>query len=144
MSATGTRNDGLERLPNGVRGHLENLACNVTSVSGSVKLGLSGVVMVALGRAAATGRLPRNLFAGIRIPSTLRSDEAWRVGHLAAASALTVSGIAPIALAAIVWVARPAPRTQVVLSRIGSAWLLGWLGRATFEASRAARAESVG
>ncbi len=100
--------------------------------------------MVALGRVAAAGRLPRNLFAGIRIPSTLRSDEAWRAGHLAAASALTVSGIGPIAVAAIMTLTRPASRAQVVLSRIGSAWLLGWLGRAIFEASRAARAEGDG
>ena len=117
--------------------------CNVTWVSGVVKLGMSGVVMVALGRVAATGRLPRNLFAGIRIPSTLRSDEAWRAGHLAAASALTVSGIGPIAVAMIIALTRPASRTQAVLSRISSAWLLGWLGRATFEASRAARATNV-
>lgn len=112
-------------------------------VSGAVKLGLSGAVMVALGRAAARGRLPRNLFVGIRIPSTLRSDQAWRAGHLAAASALTVSGIGPIVVAALIALTRPAPRTQVVLSRISSAWLLGWLGRATFKASRAARAEGV-
>src|ERR1700678_2578058 len=113
---------------------------SVTRVAQAIKLGLSGVVMIALGRAAAVGRLPRNLFAGIRIPSTLRSDEAWRAGHLAAASALTVSGVGPIAVATIVGVTRPGPRAQAVLLHIGTAWLLGWLGRATFLASRAARA----
>ncbi|MGD0220336.1 MAG: SdpI family protein [Acidimicrobiales bacterium] len=112
-------------------------------VSKANKFGLSGVIMVALGRGAAAGRLPRNLFAGIRLPSTLRSDEAWHAGHLAAASALTVSGVGPIAVATIVGATRPGPRAQAVLFRIGSAWLLGWLGRATFLASRAARAEDV-
>lgn len=98
--------------------------------------------MIAVGRAAATGRLPRNLLAGIRIPATLRSDEAWRVGHLAAASALTISGVGPIAAAVIAGVAKPAPRTQTVLSRFGSLWLLGWLARATFAANRAAKLSS--
>jgi uncharacterized membrane protein len=33
---------------------------------------------------AASGRLVRNHFFGIRIPSTLASDAAWRAGHRAA------------------------------------------------------------
>jgi uncharacterized membrane protein len=109
----------------------------------AVRLGLGGVVMVVLGRASATGRLPRNPFAGIRIPSTLRSDEAWRAGHLAAASALTISGIGPIAVATIIGVTRPDSRVRLVLSGVASAWLIGWLCRATFAASRAARRENA-
>jgi uncharacterized membrane protein len=112
-------------------------------VSKATKFGLSGIIAVAVGRAAAAGRLPRNPFVGIRIPSTLRSDEAWRSGHRAAASSLTASGIGPIAVATIVAVTKPEPRAQAVLIWIGSAWLLGWLGRATFLASQAARGEDV-
>jgi SdpI/YfhL protein family len=41
------------------------------------------MIVVGVGRMAATGRLPRNLFAGIRIPSTMRSDEAWRAAQRA-------------------------------------------------------------
>jgi hypothetical protein len=116
----------------------------VTRVKRTVRLGFGGLVMVVLGRAAGAGRLPRNLFAGIRIPSTLRSDEAWRAGHLAAASAITVAGIGPIAAAMIIGLTKPDSRTERVLTQIGSAWLVGWLVRATFEANRAARAEAPG
>ncbi len=73
----------------------------------------------------------------------MRSDEAWRAGHLAAASALSVAGLGPIAAAAIVRAARPSPGAQIVLSRIGGAWLLGWLGLATFQANQAARAQNL-
>ena len=108
-----------------------------------IKLGIGGVIAVAVGRTAAMGRLPRNPVIGIRIPSTLRSDEAWRAGHGAAASALTVSGVGPIAAAAVVGLTRPSPRTEAFLLRLGSVWLLGWIGRATFVASRATRAEGA-
>ena len=104
-----------------------------------MKSAVGGAIVVALGRLAAAGRLPRNLFAGIRIPSTLRDDESWRAGHLAAASALTIAGFGPIGIAAAVGVMRPGPSGQAALFRLGTAWLLGWLGLATFQASRAAR-----
>jgi hypothetical protein len=113
-------------------------------VATALKFGLAGVVVVVLGRLAATGRLPRNVLAGIRIPSTMRSDEAWRAGHRAAASALTASGLGPIVAAVIVGAKRPGGDVQTLLFRIGTGWLLGWLGLATVQASRAARATRPG
>ena len=110
----------------------------------SLRLGLAGVIVMGLGRLAATGRLPRNLVAGIRIPSTLRSDEAWDAGHRAAASALTVAGAAPLALGVYAASTRKDPESRSVLTRAGTAWLLGWLGLATFRANRAARATTAG
>jgi hypothetical protein len=110
----------------------------------ALRLGFAGLVVIGLGRMAATGRLPRNLFAGIRIPSTLRSDEAWRAGHQAAAAALTAAGVGPVVAAVIVAAKSPARDTETVLSRIGTGWLLAWLGLATVQASRAARATVVG
>ena len=109
----------------------------------AVRSGASGALVVALGGLAATGRLPRNPLAGIRIPSTMRSDEAWRAGHHAAASALVVSGLGPIVATLIVTVKKPTPDAQAALLRVGTAWLLGWLGVATFQAHRAARATLV-
>jgi hypothetical protein len=41
-------------------------------------------VLIGVDWAAATGRLRRNQWAGIRTPSTMRSDRAWVAGHRAA------------------------------------------------------------
>ena len=41
-------------------------------------------VLIAVDWAAASGRLARNQWVGIRIPSTMRSDRAWVAGHRAA------------------------------------------------------------
>ncbi len=37
-------------------------------------------------------RLPRNRIVGIRLPSTLRSDEAWTTAHVAAAVPFGLGG----------------------------------------------------
>jgi hypothetical protein len=113
-------------------------------VTRAIKFGFAGVIVIALGRMAATGRLPRSNFAGIRIPSTMRTDEAWRAGHQAAASALTAAGVGPVVVAFVVGVKRPGGDAQANLLRIGTVWLIGWLGLATVQASRAARAGNVG
>jgi hypothetical protein len=48
------------------------------------------VVLIAVDWAAANGRLQRNQWAGIRTPSTMRSDQAWVAGS-ATRSALKTS-----------------------------------------------------
>lgn len=108
-----------------------------------IRSGLSGVIILVLGRLSAAGRLPRNPLAGIRIPSTLRSDEAWRAGHRAAASALTAAGVGPVVAAAVIAAQRPSPDAEKLLLRAGSGWLVSWLGVATWQASRAARATNA-
>ena len=107
------------------------------------RLALPGLIVMVVGRMAATGRLPRNLFAGIRLPSTMRSDEAWRAGHEAAASALMVAGIVPVVTAIIVGAKNPGRKGQSVLSKVSNIWLLGWIGFASIQANRAARAASA-
>jgi uncharacterized membrane protein len=42
------------------------------------------VVLIVLASRAANGRLARNQWIGIRTPSTMRSDQAWKAGHAAA------------------------------------------------------------
>lgn len=104
----------------------------------AIGFGFSGVVVIVIGRMAATGRLPRNLFAGIRLPSTMRSDEAWTCGHRAAGSALTAAGVGPVVAAVFVAAKNPGREAETKLLRIGNCWLLAWLGLATVQASRAA------
>jgi hypothetical protein len=109
----------------------------------ALRLASGGLVVLAIGRLAATRRLPRNVLAGIRIPSTMRSDEAWRAGHEAAAAALTAAGLGPIVAAGIVAVKRPGHDAEKALTRTGTGWMLVWLGLATLQASRAARATAT-
>jgi len=100
---------------------------------------IPGVILIVVGRLAAMGRLPRNPLVGIRLPSTLRSQEAWRAGHVAGATALTVAGIGELGLAALDAANLPQFENRPLLSRVGTAWLLGWLGVATMQARRAAK-----
>jgi uncharacterized membrane protein len=55
---------------------------------------LVGLLLVVLGWLGLVGRLPRNGFAGIRTPYTMRSDENWAATHRAAAPVLIFGGIA--------------------------------------------------
>ena len=59
----------------------------------------SGIVLIAGGFMVAflallgrEERLPRNRWAGIRFPSTMRSDEAWKAAHKASWAYLFVMG----------------------------------------------------
>lgn len=50
----------------------------------AVMFALLAFLIVAIDWAAASGRLRRNQWVGIRIPSTMRSDLGWVAGHRAA------------------------------------------------------------
>lgn len=50
----------------------------------AVMFALLAFLLVAVDWAAATGRVRRNQWVGIRTPSTMRSDRAWVAGHQAA------------------------------------------------------------
>lgn len=56
----------------------------------------AGVVLLVMAALGAKGTLPRNGFAGIRTHKTMASDEAWNVGHRAAAGYTAVAGVASI------------------------------------------------
>lgn len=128
--------ESVPAYPSGGRPDRSSLRC----VSRAIRFGIAGAILIALGRLGATGRLPRNIVAGIRIPSTMRSDAAWRAGHQAAASALTAAGTGSVAIAAVVAAKRPGGDAQTLLYRVGAGWLLAWLGLAIFQANTAARA----
>jgi hypothetical protein len=58
-----------------------------------VVLDAAGVSIIWVGRKQATGTLPRNWFAGVRTPETMRSGEAWRAAHAATAGLVTAAGV---------------------------------------------------
>lgn len=100
---------------------------------------LLGVVHLALGVASHAERLPRNFFAGIRTTQMLRSDQAWTVGHRAAAPVFITIGIVGVVVA-VVMAARSVSgdaATTYLLSYI--ALVLVGLAGATWLAHRAVR-----
>ena len=57
----------------------------------AVILILLGLVLIVVAVASWRGRLPRNILAGVRTPTTMRSDQAFKVANKVAAP-LTAAG----------------------------------------------------
>jgi hypothetical protein len=78
----------------------------VIAVTAALLLIAVDVVIIATTRRAASGRLARNQWVGIRTPSTMSSDQAWVAGHQAAGRLtplyLLITGVACTGL---VWAA---------------------------------------
>lgn len=72
----------------------------------------AGVALVWMAHATASGRLGRNQFAGIRIPSTMASDEAWLAAHRRAKRPTLAAGY--VAAASGVLAILPVPLPVVV------------------------------
>lgn len=53
---------------------------------------LAAVVTTALAVLTATGTVGRNRFVGVRMPTTMRSDDAWRRAHRAALVPTVIAG----------------------------------------------------
>lgn len=66
-----------------------------------VVMGATGVMLIWMARAAASGRLRRNGFVGIRTPSTMTSDEAWLAAHRRAERPTQVAGVVSLVVALI-------------------------------------------
>jgi uncharacterized membrane protein len=109
-------------------------------LSGTV-IALAGVGLLVVGRLGALGRLPRNHFAGIRLPATMASDEAWRTAHRAAAAPLLAGGVAALVLgiATVASDLAGASGAAVTLLFVALAAVLGCVGLATVLALRAVR-----
>ncbi len=103
------------------------------AIVGVGALWLVAAVSVVTSLLAASGKLERNHVAGIRLPSTMASDAAWRAGHRAAIPItwLTV----PVAVVGSAVVALTNPGSVLVFAAL----LIAILIAATVVAGNAAR-----
>ncbi|WP_349426176.1 SdpI family protein [Microbacterium sp. LWS13-1.2] len=69
----------------------------------------AGILLIWMANAAASGRLKRNQLAGIRIPSTMASEEAWLAAHVRARGATVCAGVISILGGAFALVPVPMP-----------------------------------
>jgi hypothetical protein len=77
------------------------------------------IVLVGVDWAGASGRLRRNQWAGIRTPSTMRSDRAWVAGHRAALRLTPLHLLTLAALLTVLLIAMRRVRTVGGINLIG-------------------------
>jgi hypothetical protein len=94
----------------------------------SLQLGIlwlvAGIVIGVVGWAGATGRLPRQHWAGIRLPSTVRSDEAWEAAHDAGGPIMESGGALVATVGLLLIVFRPNDDNTTLVSMFLAAGLL--------------------
>ncbi len=98
----------------------------------------SGVLLVWMARATASGRLKRNQLAGIRIPSTMSSDEAWLAAHVRAKRPTMFAGFASMASAVFALLPVSVPLVVTGVS-VGCVVMLGLVLYGARVGSRAAQ-----
>lgn len=108
----------------------------IIAISTALPLLAAGVLIVWTAYRAHRETLPRNFWIGIRTAATLRSDDAWRAGHAAAAVPLSVGGIGLIVAAAAAVFA--GEEHAVVAAMAGCAWVVVWLIIGSVAAGKAA------
>jgi uncharacterized membrane protein len=73
----------------------------------AVALVVLAAVLIGIGLAGLTERLPRNRLVGIRSASMRDDDERWRAGHRAASQLLLAAAGPPLLLALALFVTPP-------------------------------------
>jgi hypothetical protein len=103
----------------------------------------SGVLVLWMAQAAASGRLGRNPVAGIRLPVTMTSDSAWITAHQAAKRPTQWAGWCAIAFASpcVLPVSLPFALTSIFIGAVG---LLVFVLYGAAVGGRAARALADG
>ncbi|MDQ7994014.1 MAG: SdpI family protein [Propionicimonas sp.] len=97
----------------------------------------AGILLIWMARAAASGRLKRNSFAGIRLPITMASDEAWLAAHVRAKRTTTFAGVLSVASGLVALLPVPAPVLAAAVLA-GCAAILGFVLYGARVGSRAA------
>ncbi|MBF4552043.1 SdpI family protein [Pseudoclavibacter sp. VKM Ac-2888] len=95
------------------------------SVLSIVMIG-SGLLVVWMASAAASGQLQRNSLAGIRTPSTMSSDVAWVAAHVRAKRPTMIAGYLALATGLVVLIPMPEWGIAVVVLG-GCGALLGFV-----------------
>jgi hypothetical protein len=93
-----------------------------------------GLVVAVVGVLGWLERLPRNRFAGVRTPATLRDDRAFRVANKVAGPPLTAAGLVGIASGAMGFAAGLVVVLVGFVGMIGIAVAGGVLGHRSAEA----------
>ena len=94
---------------------------------------IAGVLIVWTARAAASGRLGRNPYAGIRTPTTMASDAAWTAAHRAGRPLTEIGGWLSILTGLGALAPMPEPMLTALVG-VGAACLLvfaltgAWIG----------------
>lgn len=109
-----------------------------TAIGLGVLLILAGALLAVVAYRSRRGTLPRNWVVGIRTTTTLASEEVWNVAHRAAARALSIGAWGTFVTGAFL-LFRPSNGLGLALISIGLVWLLGWVIRAGYLGTRAAR-----
>ncbi len=98
---------------------------------------VSGLLVAWIAVRAANGRLGRNHLAGMRMQSTMSSDDAWLAGHQAARSATLAAAGASI-LSGVIVLFRPSNALGMTTILVGCGLLVALVGVGAFRANRAA------
>ena len=100
---------------------------------------VSGSAIVWTARACASGRITRNWAIGIRVPATLKSEDAWLACHQRARRPLSLGGLA-LLFAGIAGILPLALPTSIAVVGAGALTMLGFVLYSAVVGVRAARA----
>ena len=100
---------------------------------------VSGAAIVATARACASGRIKRNWAIGIRVPSTMKGEDAWLACHQRAQRPLALGGLAMIIVGVAGFLPLALPTSLTILGA-GALTMLGCVGYGAVVGVRAARA----
>ena len=82
---------------------------------GGLVFTIAGAILGGIALLARAEKLPRNYFVGIRLPSTLRSQEAWLAAHRAAWAYMALSGALMIVAGVLVLINDDDPPAEWLL-----------------------------
>jgi hypothetical protein len=123
---------------------LEEQVPLATVLAVAIILVAAALLLLVLGERAAEGRLARNYTMGIRIRSTLASDDAWLAGHQAARLPTDIGAIG-LGLSGVLAVLLQGSSVGFVATVLaGAAWLFIWIFIGAKRADRAAKAVAAG